>query len=50
VGLVINVKEIGSSSSNKKKYVRVMISKGLPDEIWAFDEIALWIRPKRRID
>ena len=50
VGLVINAKEIGSSLSSKRKYVRVMIRPDLPDEIWAIDEIALWVRPKRRMD
>ncbi len=47
VGSVLNVKEIGSSSSNRKKYVRVFIKQDLPDEIWAVDEIALWVRPKK---
>ncbi len=47
VGTVINVKEIGSSLSHSKKYVRVYINGDLPDEIWAVDEIALWVRPKK---
>ncbi len=48
VGTVINIKEVGSSlSSTSKKYVRVFINSDLPDEIWAVDEIALWVRPKK---
>ena len=47
VGTVINVKEIGSSLAHSKKYVRVFITKDMPDEIWAVDEIALWVRPKK---
>ncbi len=48
VGTVINVKEISSSlSSSQKKYVRVFIKPDIPDEIWAVDEIALWVRPKK---
>ena len=47
VGTVINVKEIGTSISNRKKFVRVFIKTDLPDEIWAVDEIALWVRPKK---
>jgi hypothetical protein len=46
VGTVLNVKEAGSSS-NRRKYVRVFIKADLPDEIWAVDEIALWVRPKK---
>ncbi len=47
VGTVLNVKEVGSSLSDKKKYVRVFIKSDMPDEIWAVDEIALWVRPKK---
>ncbi len=47
VGTVLNVKEISTSISSKKKYVRVFINSDLPDEIWATDEIALWVRPKK---
>ena len=48
VGTVINVKEISSSlSASHKKYVRVFIKPDIPDEIWAVDEIALWVRPKK---
>ena len=47
VGVILNVKEVGSSLSNKKKYVRVHIKPDLPDEIWAVDEIALWMRQKK---
>lgn len=47
VGTVLNVKEVGSSISGKKKYVRVLIKSDMPDEIWAVDEIALWVRPKK---
>ncbi len=47
VGTVLNVKEIGSSLSHPKKYVRVFIKNDMPDEIWAVDEIALWVRPKK---
>jgi len=47
VGTVINVKDVTSNLSNKKKYVRVHILPSLPDEIWAVDEIALWIRQKK---
>lgn len=48
VGTVINVKEISSSlSSSHKKYVRVFIKPDIPDEIWAVDEIGLWVRPKK---
>jgi hypothetical protein len=47
VGSVINVKEVNSQLSQSKKYVRVFIKNDLPDEIWAYDEIALWIRPKK---
>lgn len=47
VGVVLNVKEVASSLSAKKKYVRVYIKPDLPDEIWAVDEIALWTRQKK---
>jgi hypothetical protein len=47
VGTVLNVKEVGSSISPRKKFVRVFIKSDLPDEIWAVDEIALWLRPKK---
>ncbi len=47
VGTVLNVKEVNSSLSNHKKYVRVFIKADMPDEIWAVDEIALWVRPKK---
>ena len=47
VGTVLNVKEVGSAISQGKKYVRVFINSELPDEIWAVDEIALWVRPKK---
>ncbi len=48
VGIILNVKEVGSSiSSEKKKYVRVHIKPDWPDEIWAVDEIALWMRQKK---
>jgi hypothetical protein len=48
VGTVINVKDVGSSlSSEKRKFVRVFIKSDMPDEIWAVDEIALWVRPKK---
>jgi hypothetical protein len=47
VGTVLNVKEVDTSLGSKKKYVRVYIKPGLPDEIWAVDEIALWIRNKK---
>ena len=47
VGVILNVKEVGSSLSEKKKYVRVHIKPDWPDEIWAVDEIALWVRPKK---
>lgn len=48
VGTVINVKEISSAlSTEKKKFVRVFIKSDMPDEIWAVDEIALWVRPKK---
>ena len=48
VGTVLNVKEVGTPlSPQKKKYVRVFIKNDMPDEIWAYDEIALWVRPKR---
>lgn len=47
VGTVLNVKEVGSSIAQKKKFVRVFIKSDLPDEIWAVDEIALWVRPKK---
>lgn len=47
VGTVINVKEVNSSLSTGKKYVRVFIKPDVPDEIWAVDEIALWVRPKK---
>jgi hypothetical protein len=47
VGTVINVKEVDTSIAQKKKFVRVFIKADLPDEIWAVDEIALWVRPKK---
>ena len=47
VGTVLNVKEVGSSIAQKKKFVRVFIKNDMPDEIWAVDEIALWVRPKK---
>ena len=47
VGTVLNVKEVNSSISSPKKYVRVFIKSDMPDEIWAVDEIALWVRPKK---
>jgi hypothetical protein len=47
VGTVINIKEIGSHIASQKRYVRVFINPDLPDEIWATDEIALWVRPKK---
>ena len=47
VGIILNVKEVGSSLSEKKKYVRVHIKPDWPDEIWAVDEIALWMRQKK---
>ena len=47
VGTVLSVKEVGSPISHQKKFVRVFIKADLPDEIWAVDEIALWVRPKR---
>ena len=47
VGTVLNVKDVVSNLSNKKKYVRVLIHPSLPDEIWAVDEIALWTRQKK---
>ena len=47
VGTVLNVKEVGSAIAQNKKYVRVFINSELPDEIWAVDEIALWVRPKK---
>jgi hypothetical protein len=47
VGTVLNVKEAGSSIAPRKKFVRVFIKSDLPDEIWAVDEIALWLRPKK---
>lgn len=50
VGTVLNVKEVGSSIAQKKKFVRVYIKNDLPDEIWAVDEIALWVRPKKMLD
>ncbi len=50
VGTVLNVKEVGSSIAQKKKFVRVFIKSDLPDEIWAVDEIALWVRPKKMMD
>jgi hypothetical protein len=50
VGTVLNVKEVGSPLvPQKKKYVRVFIKSELPDEIWAYDEVALWVRPKRML-
>ena len=50
VGTVLNIKEVDSSIGQKKKFVRVFIKGDLPDEIWAVDEIALWVRPKRMIE
>lgn len=50
VGTVLNVKEVGSSIAQKKKFVRVFIKNDMPDEIWAVDEIALWVRPKKMLD
>jgi hypothetical protein len=50
VGTVLNVKEVGSSIAEKKKFVRVFIKSDMPDEIWAVDEIALWVRPKKMMD
>lgn len=50
VGTVINIKEVNSSISQKKAFVRVFIKSDLPDEIWAVDEIALWVRPKKMMD
>lgn len=50
VGTVLNVKEVSSAIAQKKKFVRVFIKSDLPDEIWAVDEIALWIRPKKMMD
>jgi hypothetical protein len=51
VGTVLNVKEVGSPLiPGGKKYVRVFIKNDLPDEIWAYDEIALWVRPKRMME
>ena len=47
VGTVLNVKEVTSNLSSKKKYVRVLIHPSLPDEIWAVDEVALWNRQKK---
>lgn len=47
VGTVLNVKEVATPHSGGKKYVRVNVKNGLPDEIWAYDEIALWVRPKK---
>ena len=47
VGTVLNVKEVSSPLGSGKRYVRVHISPNLPDEIWAVDEIALWIRQKK---
>lgn len=47
VGTVLNVKEVGSSIGPRKKFVRVFIKNDMPDEIWAVDEIALWVRPKK---
>jgi hypothetical protein len=47
VGTVLNVKEVNSSIAHPKKYVRVFIKADMPDEIWAVDEIALWVRPKK---
>jgi len=51
VGTVLNVKNVGSPLiPGGKKYVRVFIKNDLPDEIWAYDEIALWVRPKRMLE
>ncbi len=50
VGTVLNVKEVASSIAVKKKFVRVFIKSDMPDEIWAVDEIALWVRPKKMMD
>ncbi len=47
VGTVINVKEVSSPLTSKKKYVRVFIKPDVPDEIWSVEEIALWVRPKK---
>ena len=47
VGTVLNIKEVTSNLSSKKRYVRVLIHPTLPDEIWAVDEIALWTRQKK---
>jgi len=48
VGVILNVKEISTHlSPEKKKYVRVHIKPDWPDEIWAVDEIALWMRQKK---
>ncbi len=47
VGTVLNVKDVGSAIAPKKKFVRVFIKNDMPDEIWAADEIALWVRPKK---
>jgi hypothetical protein len=48
VGTVLNVKEIDTHLSEKKRqFVRVFIKSDMPDEIWAIDEIALWVRPKK---
>lgn len=47
VGTVLNVKDVGSAIAQKKKFVRVFIKTDMPDEIWAVDEIALWVRPKK---
>ncbi|HEY5038589.1 MAG TPA: hypothetical protein VIJ93_05900 [bacterium] len=48
VGTVLNVKEIDTHlSQQKKRYVRIFIKSDMPDEIWAVDEIALWVRPKK---
>jgi hypothetical protein len=42
------VKDVVSGLSPQgKKFVRVYIQSDLPDEIWAVDEIALWVRPKK---
>ncbi len=50
VGMVLNVKEVESNIGPKKKFVRVFIKSDMPDEIWAVDEIALWVRPKKMMD
>jgi hypothetical protein len=47
VGTVINVKGIATSSGETRTYVRVLIKPSHPDEIWAVDEICLWIRNKK---